>query len=104
MSYPVLDDLSLGEGVVFFDASGIEGPGVPDGLTVDRSGNVYATGPGGILILSPRGEHLGTIAVDEVPSNVGWGDDGSTLYISARTSIYRIRLNAAGLVNWAGQE
>lgn len=98
MSYPVLDDLSLGEGRVFFDASAMEQPGAPDGLTLDQSGNLYATGPGGVMVFSAEGRHLGTIATNELPANAGWGDDGKTLYITARTSLYRIKLNATGLV------
>jgi len=70
----------------------------PDGLTLDRVGNIYATGPGGVLVFNPKGQHLGTIAPEEQPANVGWGDDGRSLYITARTSLYRIKLNAQGLV------
>ena len=98
MSYPVLDDLSLGEGTVFFDANELEQPGWADGLALDRSGNVYATGPGGVLVFDASGQHLGTITLDEIPTNVGWGDDGKSLYITAHTSLYRIKLNADGLV------
>ncbi len=98
MSYPVLDDLTLGEGTVFFDAHEMEQPGAPDGMALDRSGNVYATGPGGVLLFDAGGKHLGTISLSEVPANVAWGDDGKTLYITARTSLYRIKLSAEGLV------
>ena len=97
MSYPVLDDLTLGEGTIFFDASEMAQPGAPDGLTLDRSGNVYATGPGGVLVFDAQGKHLGTIALNEIPANAGWGDDGKTLYITARTSLYRVKLTAVGL-------
>ena len=97
MSYPVLDDLTLGEGTVFFDASGIDKAGTPDGMALDRSGNLYATGPGGVLIFNARGKHLGTIALSEVPTNAGWGDDGKTLYITAGKGLYRIKLDAEGL-------
>lgn len=97
MAYPILDDLSLGEGTVFFGASDPESPGTYDGLTLDRSGNIYATGPGGVMVVNAQGEHLGTIALNEVAANVGWGDDGKTLYITASTSLYRIRLTAEGL-------
>ena len=97
MSYPVLDDLTLGEGTVFFDAKAMKQPGIPDGMALDRAGNLYATGPGGVLVFDARGKHLGTITPNEVPSNVGWGDDGKTLYITAGTSLYRIKLNTNGL-------
>ena len=98
MSYPVLVDLTLGEGTIFFDANEMEQPGWADGLALDRSGNVYATGPGGVLVFDANGQHLGTIALDEIPTNVGWGDDGKTLYITAHTSLYRIKLSTEGLV------
>lgn len=98
MSYPVLDDLTLGEGTVFFDANEMGRPGWADGLALDRSGNVYATGPGGVLVFDADGQHLGTIAVDEIPTNVGWGDDGKSLYITAHTGLYRVKLSADGLV------
>ena len=98
MAYPVLKDLSLGDGTVFFDANGMKEPGAPDGLTLDRAGNLYATGPGGVLVFNPEGRHLGTIAADENPANAGWGDDGRTLYMTARTGLYRIKLGAEGLV------
>jgi gluconolactonase len=94
MSYPVLENLSLGEGSVFFDASKMNEPGNADGLTLDQSGNIYATGPGGVLIINSDGELLGTIPTDEGATNVAWGDDGSTLYITAHTSIYRIKINS----------
>lgn len=100
MQYPVLDDLTLGEGRVFFDTSELIGEtynGTPDGFKLDHAGNIYTTGPGGVLVLSPVGEHLGTIRTSEVAANVGWGDDGRTLYITANTSLYRIKLNTHGL-------
>lgn len=98
MSYPVKEDLTLGQGAVFFDANERAQPGWADGLAVDKSGNVYATGPGGVLVIDSSGQHLGTIRLGEIPTNVGWGDDGRTLYITAHTSVYRVRLNTEGLV------
>ena len=97
MVFPVRDDLTWTEGRVFLDASHMSEPGVPDGLTLDVDGNLYATGPGGVLVFNPAGEHLATIAPPELPANAGWGDDGRTLYMTARTSVYRIRLSALGL-------
>ncbi|MFZ4507240.1 MAG: SMP-30/gluconolactonase/LRE family protein [Fimbriimonas sp.] len=74
------------------------GPGAPDGLRLDKQGNVYATGPGGVSIIRPDGTLIASIPVPEVPTNVAWGEaDGKTLYITAQTSIYRIKLNATGL-------
>ena len=98
MFYPVLNDLTLGEGRVFFDANELVGHGWPDGLTLDEFGNIYATGPGGILVLDAKGQHLGTIRLEETPTNVGWGDEGKTLYITAHSSVYRVRLNVEGLL------
>ena len=71
---------------------------MPDGMKVDIAGNIYATGPGGVLVISPRGKHLGTIEVPEIPANCAWGEaDGKTLYITARTGIYRIKLKLPGV-------
>ena len=72
--------------------------GITDGLRVDVKGNLWETGPGGVWIISPDGKHLGTIALPELGANVEFGDaDRKTLYIAARTSIYKIRLNVPGL-------
>jgi len=96
--YPVRPDGTVGEGELFLDASSDPGKGAPDGLRVDVKGNIYSAGPGGVWIISPGGKHLGTIKVPEVVSNVAWGDaDGKTLYITASTSVYRMRLNVAGI-------
>lgn len=96
MAYPVQGDRKLGEGKTFVDASS-EDPGVPDGLAVDELGNVFGTGPGGVWVLSPDGRHLGTLRTAELPANAGFGDDGRTLYITARTGLYRLRLEVSGL-------
>lgn len=68
-----------------------------DGLKIDELGNLYVTGPGGIWVYSPSGIRLGTIAVPEQVANLNWGDaDRRTLYITALTSVYRLRMNVAG--------
>lgn len=68
------------------------------GFKLDVEGNLYCTGPGGVWIVSPAGRHLGTVITPEVPANCHWGDaDGKTLYITARTSLYRIRLKIASI-------
>ena len=96
MRYDVRPDGTVSNGRVFYDATSQADAGLPDGLKVDSKGNVYATGPGGVLIFSPDGKHLGTIKVDETPANCGWGDDGKTLYMTAVTGLYRIKLSAEG--------
>src|SRR5437764_2495599 len=69
-----------------------------DGLKVDQAGNLYVCGPGGIWILGANGQHLGTLKLPESPHNPAWGDaDGQTLYVTALTSIYRVRLNISGI-------
>lgn len=83
---------------VFFDVTGVQGDGGADGMKVDLAGNVYATGPGGVWVIAPDGTHLGTIRPSEALTNVGWGDDGRTLFITGRTALYRIRLSARGAV------
>ena len=98
MAYPVRDDGTLGTGRVFFDVNDQNETGAADGLKVDVDGNLFATGPGGVWIFDASGKHLGTIKPDEVPANVAWGDDGSTLYMTARTGLYRIRLSTSGKI------
>jgi len=72
--------------------------GRPDGMKVDQQGNIYCTGPGGIWIMQPDGKCLGRVMMPEQPANFGWSDqDWKTLYITARTSIYRMRLLVAGI-------
>jgi gluconolactonase len=100
MQYRVHADGSVSDGQLLFDASADKAPGGPDGIRVDKKGNIYGSGPGGVWIISPEGKHLGTIKVPEVVSNVAWGDeDGKTLYITASTSIYRIELSVPGVRN-----
>jgi gluconolactonase len=98
MRYEVKPDGTLDKGTVFFDMTFVPGETALDGLKVDRLGNVYVCGPGGIWILSPEGRHLGTITPPEEAHNLAWGDDdGKTLYVTALSSIYRIRTNVAGI-------
>jgi len=83
---------------VFYDVTAQTAEGLPDGMKVDRSGNLFGTGPGGVWVFAADGTHLGTIQPDEVPANVGWGHDGRTLYMTARTGLYRIRLSTEGTI------
>ena len=97
MRYEVQPDGTLKNGKVFFDMTYVPGEIALDGLKVDRAGNVFVSGPGGVWIISPEGKHLGTIKGPELPANFAWGDaDGRTLYMTARTGLYRIRLNNPG--------
>jgi gluconolactonase len=98
LRYDVNPDCTLANGRLFYDMTNAPGSDALDGLKVDRQGNVYSTGPGGLWILSPDGKQLGLIMCPEDPHNMAWGDDdGKTLYITALTGIYRIRMNVAGV-------
>jgi len=98
MRWDVQADGSIAHGRTFFDATSAPGEEALDGLKVDLDGNLYVSGPGGIWIVSPAGRHLGTIRAPELPANFTWGDeDGRTLYLTARTGLYRIRLKIPGL-------
>jgi gluconolactonase len=93
-------DPETGAGSVFFDMTGAPGSDEDaiDGLKVDEAGNLYVCGPGGIWVISDQGEHLGTLRLPEAPHNLAWGDaDGRTLYVTALTSVYRVRLEIPGI-------
>jgi gluconolactonase len=96
MRYDVAANGSVSNGRVFADVTAETEAGVPDGMKVDSLGNVYGTGPGGIWVFSSEGKHLGTIKTPETPSNCAWGDDGKSLYITAVTGLYRVKLAVAG--------
>ena len=93
-----LDDEGASNGRVFYDVNDQTAAGAADGMKVDRAGNLFATGPGGVWIIAPDGTHLGTISTGEVTANVAWGDDGRTLYMTASTGLYRIRLSTEGVI------
>ena len=98
MRFDVRPDDTIANGTVFIDMNADKAAGVPDGMKVDRKGNVYCTGPGGFWIMSPGGKHLGTVKTPELPANLTFGDaDGKTLYLTARTGLYRIRLKIPGI-------
>jgi len=96
MKYDVAKDGTVSNAKMLFDVSNEKNTGLPDGLKVDSKGNVWGAGPGGVWVFSPDGKHLGTIKTPEGPANCGWGDDGKTLYITAVTSVYRIKTAVAG--------
>jgi len=98
MRYEVDETGDVSEGTVLYDMTDAPGDDAIDGLKVDQAGNLYVCGPGGIWVLSPDGVHLGTLELPESPHNLAWGDeDGRTLYVTALTSIYRIRLDIPGI-------
>jgi gluconolactonase len=98
MRYEIDEAGNASGGTVFFDMTDAPGEDAIDGVKVDEKGNLYVCGPGGLWVLSPEGKHLGTLRLPEDPHNLAWGDeDGRTLYITALTSIYRIRLGIPGI-------
>ena len=97
--FDVRPDGTLGPGRVFFDATALarRRPGLPDGLKVDADGHLFATGPGGVLVISPEGRHLGTILTGQATANCAFGDaDGRSLYITADMHLMRVRLRTRG--------
>lgn len=102
MAYPVGEDGQTGAGKVLYDATPLveKGwPGLPDGLKVDQEGNIWTTGPGGVLVLSPAGKLLGRIETGRPTANCAWGEDGSVLYLTAQNYLVRIATGTKG-ANW----
>jgi gluconolactonase len=100
LAFPVRADGTLGSSRVFFDARTMPGPQRPggnDGMKVDAQGNLFATGPGGVLVFTPGGKHLGTILTGQRTANCAFGDDGMTLYMTADDFLMRVRLKTRGL-------
>jgi len=97
--YDVATDGTLTHGRIFGEEPGTKGDGVPDGIKVDEKGNLFVTGPKGIWVWDTNGNHLGTIVMPEQPANLTWGDPQyDTLYITATTSVYRLRTKTKGFV------
>lgn len=95
--FDVESDGNLSNGRIFYDMN-CELEGSPDGMKVDVAGNLYCTGPGGVWIFDKQGNHLGTIVTREKPSNCAWGgEDWRSLYITAETSVYRVRVTLPGV-------
>lgn len=98
MRYEVNADGTLKTGKLFFDMTAAAGEDALDGIKVDQKGNLYVSGPGGLWIISPEAKHLGTVIAPKHIHNMAWGDeDGKTLYLCARSGLYRMRLNIAGV-------
>jgi gluconolactonase len=99
MAFPVKEDGTLGEGKVFYDSTEwvkAKKKGLPDGMKVDKDGNLFATGPGGLHVFTPEGKLLGTLATGVATANCGWGDDGSVLYVCADKHVCRIKTKTKG--------
>jgi gluconolactonase len=99
MAYALKNDGTLDGGRIFFDrtqAAQEKQPGLPDGMKVSRDGTVWATAPGGVVVYSAAGKHLGTLATGVPTANVAFGDDGSTLYITADKNLARVRTKVKG--------
>jgi gluconolactonase len=94
-AFDVKGDGTLTGGRILLDMAS-DDPGVPDGLKVDARGNVFCTGPGGVWVCGPDGKLLGRIVFPELPANVAWGEDGSVLFATARTSVYRLQTKTRG--------
>ena len=99
--YEVRTDGTLSHGKVFFDFNFTEDEEALDGLKIDKEGNLFVSAPGGIWIISPDAKLLGKIITPERPANLAWGDkDAKTLYLTAHTSLYRVRVNTGGKFSW----
>jgi gluconolactonase len=97
--YDVATDGTLTNGHIFGEEPGGKGEGVPDGMKVDKNGNLFVTGPKGIWVWDAKGNHLGTIVMPEQPANLNWGDkDYRTLYVTATTSVYRLEMKTQGFL------
>ncbi|AWV99453.1 SMP-30/gluconolactonase/LRE family protein [Arcticibacterium luteifluviistationis] len=99
LAYEIKSDGTLGEGSILYDATPMVKAGykgLPDGLKTDKNGNIFTTGPGGILVLTDKGELLGRIEIDEATANCAWGDDGSVLYITSDMYVGKIQTKTIG--------
>jgi len=100
-AFPVKSDGTLGSGKVLYDFTELMNkyPGAPDGLKVDQHGNLFATGPGGVYVITAEGKLLGRIHTGKRTSNCAWGDDGSVLYITVDDYLCRLKTKTKG-ANW----
>jgi gluconolactonase len=99
MVYDVKLDGTIANGKTLFHATTWTKtkPGVPDGIKIDRDGNLFAAGPGGIHVIAPDGTHLGSIETGVPTGNLAWGEDGSTLFITSSRTVYRLKLGTKGV-------
>ena len=96
LAFPLNRDMTPGVPYVLIDME-VPEAGNPDGMKVDSEGNIYCTGGGGIWVLDPAGRHLGTIPFPQLPANLAFGGpDLKTLFVTARTGVYSVRVNVPG--------
>lgn len=96
LAYALNDSLDLGDPSVILDMD-LAAPGGPDGMKLDGEGNLYVTGPGGLWVATPEGQHLGTIVFPQLPANLCFGgQEYKTIFVTARTGLYSIEVNVAG--------
>ena len=97
--YALDEDGNVTDKSLFFDASEMTEKGSADGIKVDKKGNCYFTGPGGVLVINEKGDHLGTIKPPQQPANIGWGgNNGKTLFMTCRSGLYAIELKIPGVL------
>ena len=98
MVFDVKADGTIANGKVLFNATAWtkSKPGVPDGMKIDREGNIFGAGPGGVHVIAPDGTHLGSIETGVPTGNLAWGEDGSTLFITSNHNVYRLKLTTKG--------
>jgi gluconolactonase len=98
MVYDVKPDGTIANGKTLFNATPWtkNKPGVPDGMKIDKHGNLFAAGPGGIHVIAPDGAHLGSIETGVPTGNLAWGEDGSSLFVTSNRNVYRLRLTTKG--------
>jgi gluconolactonase len=97
----VQPDGTLKNGKIFFDWNLTEDDEAIDGIKIDKKGNLFVSAPGGVWILSPEGKLLGKMVTPERPANMAWGDaDGKTLYMTAHSSVYKLRVETGGKFSW----
>ena len=96
LAYPLREDGSLGDGRVLLDVTRVGGYGGPDGLEMDHLGNLFAAGRERVFVIAADGTHLGTMAMGGITTNLGWGEDGSTLFVTTERRLFRLRLTTRG--------
>ncbi len=97
-SFKVNEDQTLSDSKLLFDAKPLtDDPGMPDGMAIDQSGNLWATGPGGVLIITPEGKLLGRIMMGKPTANCAFGEDGTTLFITSSNFVCKVKTKTKGL-------